>query len=80
MLKDHNHDLIKQLSEDSSSLWRYDSYIKSAQGRSDSEESSDSMSCEHCINLWKKLKQTDEERVELLKEEIKRHVNEGRFD
>lgn len=68
MLKDHNHDLIKQLSEDSSSLWRYDGYIKSAQG------------CEHCVQLWQKLKAMDDERVEMLKDEIKRHVQEGRFD
>ncbi|MBI2096847.1 MAG: hypothetical protein HYT40_01685 [Candidatus Sungbacteria bacterium] len=68
MLKNHNHDLVKQLSEDSSSLYRYDEYIKNAKG------------CDHCVNLWKKLRELDEERVKMLAEEITRHAKENRFN
>lgn len=68
MLKDHNHDLVKQLSEDSSSLYRYDEYAKNAEG------------CEHCQALWRKLKEMDEERVKMLTEEINRHAKENRFE
>lgn len=68
MLKDHNHDLVKQLSEDSSSLYRYGEYLKNAEG------------CDHCAALWNKLKESDEERVKLLAEEIIRHATEGRFE
>jgi len=59
---------VKQLSEDSSSLGRYDEYSKNAEG------------CEHCRALWKKLKETDEERVQMLTDEINRHSKEGRFE
>ena len=68
MLKDHNHDLVKQLSEDSSSLYRYDEYIKNAEG------------CEHCQALWQKMKEMDEEKVSMLTAEINRHAKEGRFE
>lgn len=67
MLKDLNHDLVKQLSEDSSSLYRYDAYLKNAAG------------CDECQALWQKLRESDEERVRLLAEEIKRHIGAGKF-
>jgi len=67
MLKDFNHDLIKQLSEDSSSLHRYDTYLKNAAG------------CAACQALWQKMKETDEERVRLLTEEIRRHIGANTF-
>ncbi|MBI2635105.1 MAG: hypothetical protein HYW79_00995 [Parcubacteria group bacterium] len=67
-MKDHNHDLIHHLSETIDSIWRYDEYIKNAQG------------CEHCTNLWAKLKETDQEAEKMLLEEIKRHSDEKRFD
>ena len=66
-MKDHNHDLIHQLSEDLDSLWRYSDYIKASKG------------CDNCIKLWKKCKAFDEEKVELIKHEIARHVSEKRF-
>ena len=68
MLKDFNHDLVKQLSEDSSSLYRYDAYLKNAAG------------CAECQALWRKMKETDEERVRLLTEEIKRHIGANTFE
>lgn len=63
-----NHDLVHQLSEDLDSLWRYEDYLKNSQG------------CGHCSTMWRKLKELDEEKVEMLRQEIERHVNEKRFD
>lgn len=66
-MKDFNHDLIQQLSEDLDSLWRYKDYIKNAKG------------CGHCALLWKKMEKLDAERVKLLQTELARHVKLGMF-
>ncbi len=69
MLKDHNHDLIHSLSEKNDALWRYRrEYQKNAQG------------CEHCQKLWEALEADDEKHVKMLSDEIKRHMDEGRFE
>lgn len=69
MLKDHNHDLVHALSEKNDALWRYRRhYLDSAAG------------CEHCTVLWKILEQDDEKHIGLIVEEIKRHIEEERFD
>ena len=68
MLKDWNHDLVQQLSETSDSLWRMGEYSKNAEG------------CEHCSGMWDRLRKDYEDHVELLTNEIERHVKEERFD
>lgn len=68
MLKDHNHDLVHQLSETSDSLWRLEDYLKSAKG------------CEYCEGIWKEIKEDHEKHIKLLTSEIERHVKEGRFE
>lgn len=69
MLKNHNHDLIHALSEKNDAVWRYDKeYLKNAEG------------CERCVNLWRQLKDDDDRHIEILKEEIKKHIEEERFD
>ncbi len=67
-MKNHNHDLIHQLSENADSIWRYDEYIKNAEG------------CQYCASMWSKLKEMDMEAEKMLIEEIRRHVSENRFD
>ncbi len=67
-MKNHNHDLIHQLSEVADSLWRFDEFIKNAQG------------CEHCVNLWNQLKGVYAGLEKELISEIKRHMDEGRFE
>lgn len=67
-MKNHNHDLIQQLSENADSLWRYDDYLKNAQG------------CAHCTAIWKRLKKMDQEAEKLLLKEVERHIKEKRFD
>lgn len=68
MLKDWNHDLVQQLSEISDSLWRIDDYIKNSEG------------CDHCSQMWEKMRKDYEEHSTLLINEIKRHVEEDRFE
>lgn len=67
-MKNHNHDLVHQLSENADSIWRYDEYIKNAEG------------CEHCLAVWSKLKAMNMEIENALIEEVKRHMDEKRFD
>lgn len=68
MLKDHNHDLIQQLSEISDSLWRISLYKQNAE------------ECDSCRAIWEKMKDDYEAHVEMLKKEIVKHVEEKRFD
>lgn len=67
-MKNHNHDLVHQLSETLDSIWRFESYVKSAEG------------CERCTMLWKRLKEGYQEFEKLLVGEIRKHIEEGRFD
>ncbi|MFA4999270.1 MAG: hypothetical protein WC519_00895 [Parcubacteria group bacterium] len=68
MLKDQNHDLVQQLSEISDSLWRMEAYKKNAD------------ECDSCKEMWEKMKGNYENHVEMLKDEIAKHVREKRFD
>lgn len=67
-MKNGNHDLIHQLSEDLDSLWRYETYLKNA------------ADCKHCLTMWREFKKIDEKKIERLKLEIERHVKEGKFN
>ena len=68
MLKNWNHDLVKQLSEVSSSLWRMDEYMKNAK------------ECEHCTKMWKEAQGHLEKISQMLVQEIGRHHKEDRFE
>ncbi len=68
MLKDHNHDLVQQLSEISDSLWRIESYKKASEG------------CATCSAMWAKFHKDYEDHTKMLADEIKKHVEENRFD
>jgi hypothetical protein len=68
MLKNHNHDLVKQLSEVSSSLWRMDEYQKNAKG------------CAHCEKMWSEMKKQLNNMSDALTAEINRHSKENRFE
>ena len=63
--KDHDHDLIHDLSKRLDALWRYDQYIANAEGHAFLQE------------FWRTLKYQDQENVkqlkELIAEEIKRN-------
>jgi len=67
-MKDFNHNLIHVLSEKLDNVWkRYDKYIE------DSEDDS-------CRELWKKIKEDEEKHIEMLKNEIIKHVQSGNFE
>lgn len=66
-MKNWNHDLVHQLSEDLDSLWRYRDYLKNSRG------------CRDCTVMWRKCEKLDREKVKVLREEISRHVKGGRF-
>ena len=68
MLKNWNHDLVKQLSEVSSGLWRMGEYVKNAEG------------CDQCSTLWGKTKDHLEAISEMMVGEINRHSKENRFN
>ncbi|MDP1629543.1 MAG: hypothetical protein Q8L57_02890 [bacterium] len=67
-MKNHNHDLVHQLSENADSIWRFDEYIKNAE------------SCPTCAAMWQTLKEASQKLEQILLEEIKRHISENRFD
>ena len=68
MLKNHNHDLVKQLSEVSSGLWRMEDYQKNAQG------------CNTCEKMWSDMKEGLNKMSDELTAEINRHSKEDRFE
>ncbi|MBI2633923.1 MAG: hypothetical protein HYW80_01275 [Parcubacteria group bacterium] len=67
-MKNHNHDLVHQLSETLDSIWRFDTYLKASEG------------CGSCSALWQKMKNDYQAFEGLLVAEIKKHIEEGRFD
>jgi hypothetical protein len=69
MLKDHNHDLIHQLSEISDSVWRIERLYKDSAN-----------DCPSCKEIWAKLASDYHNHIAMLSDEIKRHVKEGRFE
>lgn len=69
-MKNYNHDLVQQLSEKLDSIWRYNDYIKNAE----------SDGCNHCVELWKQLKAQDEKLVGMIRDEVKSHVEENKFE
>lgn len=66
VMSDLHHNLIQQLSELMDSVWRYDKYYKE-----------DASACPDCQTLWEKLKKRHEEDIEMLKEELGKHVKAG---
>ncbi len=67
-MKNHNHDLIHQLSELLDSIWRFDEYKKNAAG------------CGECEKLWDELKSAYQEWERRLVGAISKHIKEGEFE
>ena len=68
MLKNLNYNLISALAIKSRGLARYDKCIE------------DAADCPSCQEIWKKIKQMDEELVGLLRDEIKKHLEASKFE
>lgn len=65
--RDHDHDMIHELSKRLDSVWRMDQYIANAEGDINLE------------NFWRHLKQEEQRNVERLKQLIKDHCEKDCF-
>ena len=65
--KDHDHDLVHDLSKRLDAVWRYDQYIANADGRPELQQ------------FWREMKQRETEQVRRLKEFIAEEVRRGCF-
>jgi hypothetical protein len=67
-MKNHNHDLVHQLSELLDSIWRFEEYKKNA------------AECADCQKLWDEMKAAYQEWEKRLVSEIERHIKRGVFE
>ncbi|PZD71135.1 hypothetical protein C1752_07863 [Acaryochloris thomasi RCC1774] len=66
-VKDHDHDMIHDLSRRLDALWRYDQYIANAEGYGAVQ------------SFWKKVKQQETANIVELKELLSEHIQLGDF-
>jgi len=66
-VKDHDHDMIHDLSRRLDALWRYDQYIDNAQGYKSVQA------------FWEKVKQQEKDNVKELKKLLSEHIKLGDF-
>lgn len=69
-MKNHNYNLVTELSEQLRGLWRFEQYIKDAQDSG----------CQECARIWQELKDDKTNLVERLRKEVENHVRAGSFD
>jgi hypothetical protein len=67
LIKNHDHDLIHELSKRLDGVWRYDQYIANAE------------KAPNVKAFWTDLKKQEIKNVERLKELIREHVNKDDF-
>lgn len=63
--KNHDHDIIHELSRRLDALWRYDQYIVNANGHSEIED------------FWIKVKAQEQRNIQTLKTLLERQVQEN---
>jgi hypothetical protein len=66
-IRDHDHDMIHDLSKRLDAVWRYDQYIANADKFPDLQE------------FWKESKSQELQTIERLKELIREHVRQNNF-
>lgn len=66
-IKNHDHDLIHELSKRLDAVWRYDQYIENASNNPDVRE------------CFERLKQQDMENVDALKKLVSEHAQKDWF-
>lgn len=66
-VKDHDHDMVHDLSRRLDALWRYDQYIANAEG------------FELVQAFWRKVKEQEKENVAELKKLLSEHIRIGDF-
>jgi len=65
--KDHDHDLIHDLSKRLDALWRYDQYIANAEGKPQLQ------------NLWRDLKRQEIDNIKRVKQVITEEIRQNCF-
>jgi protoheme ferro-lyase len=66
-IRNHDHDIVHELSKRLDGVWRYDQYIANAEG------------APHVQAFWREIKEQEVKNVERLKELIREHVRKGDF-
>ncbi|MCR4278757.1 MAG: hypothetical protein NUV81_02520 [bacterium] len=66
-MKNHNHNLVQQLSELLDSEWRFKQYKK------------DAKVCKGCTTLWAKFEKSVKPMIEDVRKEIESHSKGGTF-
>lgn len=66
-MKDHDHDMVHDLSRRLDMLWRYDQYMANAQGHDELQA------------FWKEARRKERENIGELKTLITRHVRDDCF-
>jgi len=69
-MKNVNHNLISTLDNKLDAVWRYDTYIQDARQQG----------CMDCVRVLEQLKQEEIRQIQMLREEIAKHVQKGQFD
>jgi len=65
--KDHDHDLVHELSRRLDALWRFDQYIANASDRPELRQ------------IWEKMKQQEQDNIDTLKAMVRQEIQEGCF-
>jgi hypothetical protein len=65
--KDHDHDLVHELSRRLDGVWRYDQYIANADGQADLQK------------FWRSVKAQEQKNIEQLKKLLVQHVQSNCF-
>lgn len=65
--KDHDHDLVHELSRRLDGIWRYDQYIANAENQADLQE------------FWQEVKAQERANIDELKKLIAEHVQKNCF-
>ncbi len=65
--KDHDHDLVHELSRRLDCLWRYDQYVANAQGQADLQK------------FWRNVKTQEQENIQQLKKLLAKQVQSNNF-
>lgn len=69
-MKNHNYNLITELSEQLRGLWRFEQYVKDARD----------CGCSGCAGIWQELKNQKIDLIERLRKEVENHVRSGVFE
>jgi hypothetical protein len=68
LLSNYNYDLVQELGELLTGVWRIDEYLKDAGGQ-----------CDTCGKIWQDVRKQKEFLVEKIRQEITNHAKDGRF-